>query len=252
MTNPNPPSKPQKPEVLCIAHRGASAYEHENTVAAVKRAIQMGMDMVEIDLHLTADGKLVVFHDYIFNGRAVEDYSFNSIRQYRLPNGEPIPTLEEMFEVTCGQCGLYLEVKSPACVEPVLETIAQSGFKQDEIILSSFHHPVVARIKALEPKLKTSVLFDCSPVNPIGLARDAGADFVHFCWEDMAPHPAALITDELLQYIHQSGLGIILWHEERQDQLALLQARNIDGICTDDPLVLLEFFTPKKTLRDGK
>ena len=243
---------PVKPVVLCIAHRGASAYEYENTIPAVERAIEMGMDMVEIDLHLTTDGRLVVFHDYCLNGRAVEDYTLHELRRHRLPNGQPIPTLEEVLDVVQGRCGLYLEVKSPQCVEPVLDALAGRGMNGEGVIVSSFHHSVVARSKKLQPDLKTSVLFGCAPVSPIGLARDAGADYVHFCWEDMAPHPGSLITEDLIAVIRGAGLGLIIWHEERRDELALLQTRDIDGICTDDPLLLLEYFTPVRAASPSK
>ncbi len=235
-----------RPYALTIAHRGASAYRYENTLSAIDLAIEMGMDMVEIDIHATSDGRLIVFHDYRLGNRAVEDYSYEEIRRIRLPDGSSIPLLEEVIERVHRRCSLYIEIKSPSSATSVARTIRRYGLTADDVLIGSFHHETVKEAKTQLPEIPAAVLFRCSPVDPIGLAQDARADFVHFCWENMAPHPSRLITPDLVELIRNEGLGIILWHEEREDELSFLQQRCFDGICSDDPLLLKKYFCPIK------
>ena len=102
-----------------IAHRGAKAVEPENTLRAFSRAMEMGANMIEMDLHATRDGHVVVIHDndlrHTTNLRGkVSEMTLEEVRRADAGKGELVPTLQETLELTRGKIQLYLEIK-PAC-----------------------------------------------------------------------------------------------------------------------------------------
>ena len=104
-------------KILNIAHRGASAYELENTFAAFEKAIEMKADMIELDLHLTKDGEIIIMHDFQLRrmtdgGGRIEDLNYDEIKKFHENNGELIPTFEEVIKQTANKIGLYCELKS--------------------------------------------------------------------------------------------------------------------------------------------
>src|SRR5437868_2438851 len=127
---------------LIIAHRGASAYEPENTLRAFELAIQQGAQMIELDLHSTADGQVVVIHDPTLDhttnlrGR-VDQLTLEQIKRADAGKGERVPTLDEVLDLTAGKVRLYLEIKDPRAAAPTLQTI-RARHCQDAMLLASF------------------------------------------------------------------------------------------------------------------
>src|SRR4051794_23137839 len=106
-----------KRHYLNVAHRGASAYEPENTLRAFEKAIELGADMSEIDLHLSKDGELIVMHDYSVdqttNGHgAIKEMTLEEIKRLDAGQGEQVPTLQEVIDLVRGRNGLYIELKA--------------------------------------------------------------------------------------------------------------------------------------------
>lgn len=228
---------------LNIAHRGASAYEPENTLRAFERAIELGADMSELDIQVSKDGALIVMHnatvDATTNGHgAIADLTLAELKQLDAGEGEPIPTLPEVIALVRGRSGLYLELKAPTSPRPTVKLLRQSHFTAPEqVIVGSFQAELVRETKELAPEIRVSLLV--GPVYPaaelISLARAARADYVHLCWERRAPHPHELLTSELIAALHAASLGIVLWHEERDDELQVLRTLDVQGICTNTP-----------------
>ncbi len=263
---------------LNIAHRGASAYEPENTLRAFRRAIELGADMSELDLHLSQDGALIVMHDYTVekttDGRGeIKNLSLAQIKELDAGKGERVPTLQDVIDLVndqktphgvrvpnrfelsntqtlsrdenfCGRSlvrgrnGLYLELKAEGTPRATAHTLRANEFTaRENVIVGSFQAALVRETKTLAPELSTSLLV--GPVYParelIVMARDARADYIHLCWENRAAHPHELLTPELLRALHEAGLGIVLWHEERDDELRVLRTLDVDAICTNAP-----------------
>src|SRR5919205_1725983 len=108
-----------------IAHRGASGYEYENSRAAFRRAVMLDADGVELDVHSTCDGAIVVHHDHEIAGVGpISQMSHAEIRQVRIPNGEPLPLLTEVLELV-GSRDVWVEIKSlsPAHDQQLLEVL---------------------------------------------------------------------------------------------------------------------------------
>lgn len=232
-----------KRHYLNIAHRGASAYEPENTLRAFRRAMALGADMSELDLHLSRDGALVVMHDYSVdkttNGRgAIKDLPLAEIKQLDAGQGERVPTLQEVIDLVRGRNGVYIELKAEGTPRAMVDLLRANQFTAPaQVIAGSFQPALVSETKQIAPELKVSLLV--GPVLPapelIEMAHQAHADYIHLCWESRAPNPHKLLTPELLNAIRAAGLGIVLWHEERDEELRVLRTLDVDGICTNTP-----------------
>jgi glycerophosphoryl diester phosphodiesterase len=228
---------------LNVAHRGASAYEPENTLRAFRRAIELGADMSEIDLHLSQDGELIVMHDYTVdqttNGHgAIKELTLAEIKQLDAGQGEPVPTLQEVIDLVRGRNGLYIELKAEGTPGATVELLRANRFTDyAQVIVGSFQPDLVRETKELAPELTVSLLV--GPVYPaqelIAMANAARADTIHLCWEQRAPQPHTLLTPELLNALRAAKLGIVLWHEERDEELRVLRTLDVDAICTNTP-----------------
>lgn len=228
---------------LAIAHRGASAHEPENTLRAFRRAIELGADMSELDVHLSQDGHAIIMHnasaETTTNGRGViGDLTLDELKRLDAGKGERIPTLPEVIEVVRGKNGLYIELKAegtPAVVAKILR--AEKFTARNQVIVGSFWVPLIEEMKTIAPEMATSLLV--SPVLPadelVAMTRAAHADYVHLCWENRHPQPHMLLTPELLGVLRAANLGIVLWHEERASELQILKTLDVDAICSNTP-----------------
>jgi glycerophosphoryl diester phosphodiesterase len=227
-----------------IAHRGASAYEPENTLRAFERAIAMGATMMELDVHLSRDGQPVVIHDADLsrttNGTGqVGELLLADIQRFDAGLGERVPTLAQVIELVRGRAQLYIELKGQQTPAVVVETLRTMDFVK-QAIAGSFYPWLPQKVKFLEPAIRTSVLIATGDqrADYVQWALAIEADYVHPCWESASPTPHKLLTPDLIANIRGHGLGIILWHEEQPEELRELAKLDIDGICTNTPDVL--------------
>lgn len=227
-----------------IAHRGASAYEPENTLRAFTRAIEMGATMIELDVHLSRDGEPVIIHDADLSrtttgtGR-VSDRTLDEIQRFDAGHGEHMPTLGEVIDLVRGRVQLYIELKGQQTPAAVVATLQAKDFI-DQAIVGSFYPWLPQKAKGLEPALRTSVLIAWRDrqADFVDWALAVNADFVHLCWEHGSPTPHQLVSADLIHSIRRQGLEIVLWHEERPEELVELVKLDVYGICTNTPDVL--------------
>jgi glycerophosphoryl diester phosphodiesterase len=227
-----------------IAHRGASAYEPENTLRAFERAIEMGATMLEVDVHLTHDGHPVVIHDADLSrttkgaGR-VRDTTLEQIKKLDAGKGERIPTLAEVIDLARGRAELYIELKGQQTPARVVEVLHATGFGSDAVV-GSFFPWLPQKVKFLDPQIRTSVLIrrEDRQINFVDWALAIEADYVHPCWERASRRPHKLLTPAMIAEFRRHGLGVIVWHEERPAELRELVKLDVDGICTNKPDLL--------------
>ncbi len=229
---------------LRIAHRGASAHAPENTLAAFRLAAELGADMVELDVQLSADGVPVVIHDPTLdrttNGTGlVRDWTLAELKRLDAGGGEKIPTLEEAIE-TCQDVGLglYVEIKDGKTVFPLAELLQRYSLEYG-VIVNSFRPDWLADFKELAPCIPTSVLFGAVNLDSVRLAQAVNADYVHPCWERRLPRPHRLLSPEWITRVREADLGVFLWHEERPEEIVALRQLGVDGICSNRPELLL-------------
>jgi len=229
--------------VYIMGHRGAPAYEPENTLRSLRRALELGADAVEIDLQLSKDGHLVVIHDDTVDrttdgtGR-VRDLTWAELRRLDAGKGERLPSLGEVVELVRGRAHLVVEIKDPDAAPPLLQFFRERRLF-DAAHVISFWHPVVKALKEQEPRLRTGVLLVGCPADPAGLARAARAEalVLHY----------AYVTRELVAQAHDHGLLVYVWNIDDPDTLKPYLDMNLDGIGSNRPDVLVQYI--KKGLR---
>ncbi len=210
-----------------IAHRGASFFEPENTLRALKRAVEMGADMVEVDVRLSRDGELVVMHDPTLDrttdGRGrVEDMTLGELKRLNAGRGELIPTLQEVIEAVRGT-GLVIEMKIPGIEEMVLEKIHENRLKN--VMITSFYHGSLRKVRMLDENIKTGAIFSCQPVKPERMALDAGADAIF---------PAQrFVNGDMIKSVHGNDIQVYPWTVDSPERAKELMGLGVDGMVTN-------------------
>jgi len=227
---------------LRIGHRGARAYAPDNTLASLRKAAELGADMVEFDLQLTADGQVALAHDAFLTDAAgriwpVRRSTLAELQAIDLGRDERVPTLAEAIELCrTEQMGAYIELKDAAAIPALVGAIHEHKLA-GHCIVASFRPDWLMELKTLCPEINTSALFSSPHLDPAKLAQAINATYVHPCWERY-PNPSSLLTVEWMARVRQAGLGIICWHEERPEEIAALRQLGVDGICSDAPELL--------------
>jgi len=221
-------------KVLIIAHRGASAYEPENTLRSVKKALELGADMVEVDVRASRDGHIVVMHDAMVdrttNGKGyVKDMTLKELKRLNAGLGEHIPTLQEVAELMRGKAQLVVEIKVPRTEKKVLQIIKENELDRQTLI-TSFYHPVLKRVKELKPNIRTGAIIASRPMKPAQLALDANSN---------ALFPKYVYVDpEMVEEAHKHDLAVYPWTIDTLNEIEPLIRMGVDGIVTNKPDVL--------------
>ena len=221
---------------LIIAHRGASGYEVENSLAAFRAAGDRGADAVELDIHSTADGALVVHHGEKIADHQIAHSTHAQVQSHALPNGEPVPTLEQALAAIVPRMIAFVEIKGVAARwdERLFDTIERSGAK-DRVALHGFDHRVIRRLGAKRPFIRRGVLSASYPVYPVRTLEDADATIL---WQHHQH-----VDEALVAAIHGAGMQLYVWTVNDPDEVRRFAALGVDGICTDFPDVVRASFT---------
>lgn len=221
--------RPAAPEI--IAHRGASRAFRENTLRAFAHALALGVDGIELDVHATADGVLVVHHDPELalgpdhGARAIASVEADELSAIRLLCGDPVPTLAEVFELVGDRATVYVEVKAPQVERLVADLLDR--YARVRTAVHAFDHRVPVGVRALRPATPIGLLSASYPLSLSGVLGDSGArDF----WQH-----AELIDASLVRSAHASGVRVIAWTVNSAPHARRLAAWGVDGLCTDIP-----------------
>ena len=193
--------------MIVIGHRGAKGYEPENTLRSFEKAIQLGCDYVELDVHL-ADEELFVIHDSSVdrttNGSGkMSELTREQIKSLDAGNGQTIPTLIEVLELLDGRCGVNIELKGPGTAEPVsdlLTSLSNRSLLSFPILISSFDFK---ELDAASKKFRRGILFDKIPDNWIELAKDYSAWSVNLAFKE--------VSLDMIQSAHLHGLKVLAY-----------------------------------------
>src|SRR6202030_1601845 len=172
LTQSPPRPKPEK-----ISHRGAHQTLPENSIPAFLRAIELGADAIELDVHATSDGVVIVHHDPVVNAPAaartrIADLSSSEISRFPLAHGVEIPTLGNVLDAVGDRAMVYVEIKA-ASIEPlVVRCIRESGAR---CAVHAFDHRIVKTVKRIFPAVRTGVLEVARHIDPVASLVAAGA-----------------------------------------------------------------------------
>ena len=216
-------SSPSAAIPLRVAHRGMPRLAPENTLRSFALALEAGADGLELDVHATADGVVVVHHDPVLpDGLAIAAHDAATVRRHA-PAGAAIPTLAEVCAFVRGRAELFVEIKGADIEGAVLAVL--EGYDGAHAV-HSFDHALIARAHLLAPTLRLGVLFEALPRSLPALLAATGA-------RDVWPH-APLATAALVESAHRAGARVIPWTVNAPAEATRLAALGVDGLCGDD------------------
>lgn len=211
---------------LIIAHRGAPG-PRENTIEGFLAGVAAGADWIELDVHQTADGRLVVHHDLALGRRPLAACTLREARQRaRRLKGIELPTLEEVIEAVPDSVGLGVEIKAPFIGPAVVRALARQQ-ATERVLVSSFHFPTIRQLAELKPRLPTGILTIARLLDPVKELRRARARAL--CQEH------ALCDRLLVRQVHRVGGKVLVWTVNREADLKRMLKLHVDGIITDYP-----------------
>ena len=239
-------------DIKVIAHRGANKYAPQNTIPAFERAIELGVDGFETDIHLTKDGVPVICHNYTVNDTSngmgnISSYEFEDIRKldfgsYFSPRfaGTKIPTIDEFLDTADkGDVKIInIELKSPkngeqGIVEKTIEAV-KNHHLSSRLLISSFDYKLLVKAKEIDPDCRTAYLYSPNSKDmlkmwfrPFDFAEKIGCYALHpmYCY----------VTKEYVKRAHDAGLKVNVWTIDSERMIKYMVKCGVDGLITDCP-----------------
>lgn len=234
---------------VIYAHRGASAQAPENTMAAFVLAIKQGAGGIELDVHMTKDGHIVVIHDEAIDRTSdgsgkVKDMTLSELLNFDFGcwfsqdfSGEKIPTLEQVMVRLSGWKGfLNIEIKAgDKGIESSVIALIDKYRMRERVIISSFNHYTLVNVKKLDDSIKTGALFMETLYAPWEYAKKIGACAIH-------PFYRA-INKEIISECRLNGVDVNVFTVDRVQDIKELVEANVSGIITNVPDIAIEACT---------
>ena len=216
-----------------IGHRGAKAYEPENTLSSFRLAIELGVDAVELDVRKTVDNELVVIHNANVNkttdgSGAVNELTLEEIQRFVTEKGEHVPTLEEVLDAVAKRVKVLVELKENGTEEQVISLIRKKRLTENVIIIS-FHEDALKKVRELSDEVETGLIY-VRHKNPIQTALDLKAEYLL---------PLYRFTHSSnVKKAHEAGLKVIVWPINNKEEVDEYKKKGVDGIASDRPDIL--------------
>ncbi len=226
-----------------IAHRGASGIAPENTLAAFKKAIEIGVDAVELDLHGTADGEIVAIHDATLDRTTnmrgpIKQTTLETIKRADAGawfnpefTGESVPTLAEALAFITDGAIAVLEIKDGPIAEAVVQKICEMHLLERTVIIS-FHASVLKTVRSFEPRIPTGWLIGSSNgyTHPIQMCQQLSA-----LGSSLLNINHQLITEEFAYEVHRRGIALWSWTVDEIERMRQMRAFGVQGITSNYP-----------------
>jgi len=221
---------------IVIAHRGDSSRALENSLEALRLALSLSVDMIEIDIRKSMDDELYVMHDK-HTGRTsdknvdIEKSRSDEISRVKLKNGEHIPTLKDVLSLFTGNVGLNLEIKSEGAGRLAAEHLRDSGYR-GPVLISSFLEKEILAVRGVAPFISISGIFDTFTVQ----------NLTTYCAKrySLISLRKKTVSRELIIACHDHGIKIYVWTVDDQADMEKFITWGVDGIYTNKPSLLKE------------
>ncbi len=239
---------------VVIAHRGASAYYPENTMAAFKSALEMNSEMIELDVMMSKDKVPVVFHDASLNKHTdgkgpLKNFTVDELKKldagswfHEKFSGERIPTLEEVIEFAAGKIALNIEIKTEAVTDELVDGVEEKSLKlvkkygmENHVLFSSFDYRAVSHLKELDPDIPVALLYNKSlsgKLLPSELIHKYGADAFNCNYFQL--------TKKRHDDLQAHEIPAFIYTVDKRKRMEKLLEKGVRGIFTNKPDVLIE------------
>jgi glycerophosphoryl diester phosphodiesterase len=223
-------------KIVKIGHRGAKGYEPENTLVSFEKAIEMGADGIELDVHLSLDGHLIVIHDETIdrttNGKGfVNQLTLQELKFFKINDEHEIPTLEEILDLVNQRCFVNIELKNQDTAEEVVQLIeyyiSDKKWTHTHFIVSSFDWNALQQVRFLNENIRIGVLTETDLDLAISFARFMKAEALHPDFQ--------LLTNEYTAKIQEKGIQVFPWTVNEKEDIERMKSFKVDGIITDFP-----------------
>ena len=222
--------------MLKIGHRGAKGYEPENTLISFEKALELGVDQIELDVHLSADRIIMVIHDdtidRLTNSKGlVSSYSCGQLQEFELNKKQFIPTLEEALNVIDKKCSVNIEIKSSDVTAELVilieRFITQKQWTYNHFLVSSFEWSNLEQLYYLNAKIPIAVLTETDIALALAFAKKIKAHAINPNFQ--------LLTLENRQEIQESGFKVYPWTVNEITDIDRMKKYKVDGIISDFP-----------------
>ncbi|UFH35996.1 glycerophosphodiester phosphodiesterase [Flavobacterium acetivorans] len=222
--------------MLKIGHRGAKGHAPENSLISFQKALDMQVDGIELDVHLSADGELIVIHDETIDrttsGKGlVNKLSLHELKSVLIENKHEIPTLQEVFDLVNQNCVINIELKTYETAAKVTELIekyvSEKNWQYDCFLVSSFDWNALQQIRFLNDEIPIGILTETNLDLALAFAKFIQAKSIH-------PH-FHLLTKENTKRMQEKGFQVFPWTVNEQEDLKKIKSFNVNGIITDFP-----------------
>ncbi len=223
-------------KTLVIGHRGAMGHETENTLPSIQKAMDLGVDMIEIDVFKIKSGEIVVFHDNtvdrLTNGPgSIEGYNIIELRKLIVDGGHQIPMLQDVLRLIDNKVALNIELKGAGTADKVNYImnyyINKKNWSPENFIISSFNWDELKEMRRLNPDVAIAVLTEENPIDAIPTAKELKA---------VAINPYFKKLDlEVADQIHDAGFKIYTWTVNELEDIDAMKKIAVDGIITNFP-----------------
>lgn len=221
---------------LVIGHRGAMGHETENTVASIQKALELGVDMIEIDVFKIKSGEIVVFHDDKVDRLAnatgkIEEFDISQVKQMVLEGNHTIPLLQDVIEALDDDVRLNIELKGAGTADRVNsivnEFLVKKDWDLDKFIISSFNWEELKSMRRVNKDIPIAVLTGDDIEGSIALAKELNAEAINPIYKALDMDSAKKIKD--------AGFKIYTWTVNKLEDIDLVKSFDVDGIITNYP-----------------
>ena len=225
--------------MLKIGHRGASGHEPENTIISFEKALELGVDQIELDVHLSADGIIMVIHDETIDRMTeavglVQDYTCCQLQAFKVVKKQFIPTLEEALNVIGKKCSVNIEIKSNELSNQLVSIIeryvAEKKWTYGHFIVSSFAWNNLEQVRNLNSNIPIAVLTEEDIEQAIDFAKKIKAQAINPAFH--------LLTNENVGSIQEAGFKVYPWTVNEIADIDKMKKYTVDGIISDFPDLL--------------
>lgn len=212
--------------MLKIGHRGAKGHAPENTLISFQKALELSVDGIELDVHLSKDNIPVVIHDSTVNRTTITKGKVIDFTAKELQN-LGIPTLEDVFNLIQNQCEINIEIKIFGATKAVLDLVNNSSFDTEKIIISSFDWNALQEVRFHHETIKIGILTETDLDLALAFAKFIKAYSIHPYFH--------LLTLETVKKIKEKEFKIFPWTVNELEDITFVKSLQIDGIITDFP-----------------